>query len=186
MKKALPIFCFLFVLIINLSAQGVQRLDYSFGFREFKLKTPKENYASYEMKRTNFYELPDIVEEYTLPYDLEIGNTAIKELHLFFLGNQLVRVSAILKDSLHLSYLQKSFGPGEPPSVTVQLDKKLYGDIANGKVKFAYTPIWSWKAESIRFEEKWLYLCDNGSCVKRMCLDFYIVDFQDLMRSMMS
>lgn len=186
MRKTLPILFILFVFIIKLSAQGTQRLDYSFGFREFKLKEPKSAFASYQMKKTNFYQLPDIIEEYTLPYDLQIGNTRINELHLFFLGDNLVRVSAILKDSLHLSYLKKSFGSGEPPTVTVKLDEKSKQEIIAGKLRFAYTPIWSWKAETVRFEEKWLYLCDDGSCVKRMCLDLYLVDFQDLMRSILN
>lgn len=186
MRKTLPILCVLFVFAINILAQGTQRLDYSFGFREFKLKTPKSDYAAYDLKKTNFYELPDIIDEYTLPYNLEIGNTHINELHLFFLGNSLVRVSAILKDSLHLSYLKKAFGDGEKPTVTVALDEKLKKEIATGKVKFAYKPIWCWRAESVRFEEKWLYLCDDGSCVKKMCLDLYLVDFQDLMRSILN
>lgn len=186
MKKTLPVICILFMLVVNLVAQGTQRLDYSFGFREFKLKEPKSAFASYPMKKTNFYELPEIIEEYTLPYDLQIGNTSINELHLFFLGNSLVRVSAILKDSLHLSYLKKSFGDGEIPSVTVKMDERLKTQIATGIVRFAYTPIWCWKAETVRFEEKWLYLCDDGSCVKKMCLDLYIVDFQDLMKSILN
>lgn len=186
MRKRLLIFNVLLVFAIGLCAQGTQRLDYSFGFREFKLKEPRSSFASYQMKKTNFYQLPDIIDEYTLPYDMQIGNTKINELHLFFLGDNLVRVSAILKDSLSLSYLKKSFGDGEAPSVTVKIDQKSKEEIATGKLKFAYSPIWCWKAETVRFEEKWLYLCDDGSCVKRMCLDLYLVDFQDLMRSILN
>jgi len=186
MKKWLLLFVGHFVFVIGLTAQTNERLDNSFGFREFKLKTPKEAYNSYALKRTNFYKLPDIIEVYTIPYDMKIGNTSMQELHLFFLGNQLVRVSAMLKDSLNLNYLIKSFGPGEAPTVTVKLDQKLLQDIASGIVSFAYKPIWTWKAETVRFEEKWIYLCDDGSCVKRMCLDMYLVDFQDLMNSILN
>ncbi len=163
-----------------------ERLDNSFGFREFKLQTPKSSYVHYELRKTDYYKLPDIIQVYTLDYKLPIGNTRINYLHLFFLGDRLVRVTALLKDSLSLDYLKKSFGEGAPPEVTVKLDKKLLNDIAVGKVRFAYKPIWSWKADTVRFEEKWIYLCDEGSCIKRMCLDLYLVDFQDLMNSILN
>lgn len=191
MKKKILIFLVSFLFVLDLSAQNTgsttnERLDNNFGFREFKLKTPKEAYVGYELKSYKFYDLPDIIDVYSLSYTLPIGNTSIQELHLFFLGGQLVRVTALLKDSLSLAYLKKSFGPGEPPSVTVNLDEKLKKDIADGIVKFAYEPIWSWKAETVRFEEKWLYLCDRNACVRKMCLDLYLVDFQDLMRSILN
>lgn len=189
MKRFLLFLIGHFILAIGLLAEEPptnERLDNSFGFREFKLKTPREKYNNYDMKRTNFYKLPDIIQVYEIPYELGIGNTSMVELHLFFLGNQLVRVTAMLKDSLSLAYLKKSFGPGYPPEVTVKLDKKLMDDIANGVVSFAYKPVWAWKAETVRFEEKWIFLCDEGSCVQRMCLDMYLVDFQDLMESILN
>jgi hypothetical protein len=185
MRKKILFFLASFLFVFVLSAQTKnERLDNNFGFREFKLKTPKENYATYGLKRNDFYKMPDIVEVYSLPYDMTIGNTKMEELHLFFLGNRLVRVTAMLKDSLQLSYLKKSFGSGEVPSITVKLDDKMKQDIAQGIVQFAYTPIWSWNAETVRFEEKWIYLCDNKSCIRKMCLDLYLVDFQDLMKSL--
>lgn len=185
MRKHLFFLIALISVCLSVSAQKEDRLDYSFGFREFKLKTQKETYAGYEMKRTDLYGLPEIVQVYELPYEMGIGNTKMQKLHLFFLGNKLVRVTALLNDSLSLGYLKKSFGEGEPPTVTVKLDHKLKQDIAEGKEKFAYEPIWSWQAEQVRFEEKWLYLCDKGACVKYMTLDLYLIDFQDLMNSML-
>ncbi len=185
MKKNLFFLILIFIIPLSSYAQTKERLDTSFGFREFKLKTPKETYAGYEMRQTNLYGLPEIVQVYELPYDMGIGNTKMQKLHLFFLGNKLVRVTALLKDSLSLDYLKKSFGDGETPTVTVKLDHKLKQDIAEGKEKFAYEPIWSWQAEQVRFEEKWLYLCDEGACVKYMTLDLYLIDFQDLMQSML-
>jgi hypothetical protein len=189
MNKFFILFFIVFLVNSKLEAQkaSTEKLDYSFGFREFVLKTPKQKYISYEMKKSNFYRLPDIIEVYSLPYNLAIGNTKIEEVHLFFLGNQLVRVTALLKDSLNLSYLQKSFGEGSPPEEkSVQLDKKLMDDISNGTIGFAYSPLWLWKAETVRFEQKWIYLCDHGSCVKKMCLDLYLVDFQELMTSILN
>ena len=161
-----------------------ERLDNSFGFREFKLQSSKSNFVHYELRRTDYYKMPEIIEVYTLDYKIPIGNTRINYLHLFFLGDRLVRVTAILNDSLSLDYLKKSFGEGsKPEETTVKLDEKLFDDIGKGIVRFAYKPIWTWKADTVRFEEKWIYLCDEGSCVQRMCLDLYLKDFQDLMRS---
>lgn len=159
------------------------RLDNSFGFREFKLEAKKSDFVHYQLRKTNYYQLPEIIQVYTLDYKLPIGDTSIDYLHLFFLGDRLVRVTALLKDSLSLDYLKKSFGEGAPPEITITLDEKLLEDIGKGIVRFAYKPIWSWKADTVLFEEKWIYLCDEGSCVKRMCLDLYLKDFQDLMRS---
>ncbi len=163
-----------------------ERLDNAFGFREFTLQSPKSKFAQYELRRTDYYKLPEIIQVYTLDYKLPIGNTSIDYLHLFFLGDRLVRVTALLKDSLSLDYLKKSFGEGVRPSETVALDKKLLDQISKGIVRFAYQPVWSWNADTVLFEEKWIFLCDEGSCVKRMCLDLYLKDFQDLMRSILN
>lgn len=183
MGKKLGILCVLICIGFNLSAQ--ERLDNFFGFREFKLKTVKEDYARYELKRTDFYNLPGIIEVYALPYTIAIGNTRTKELHLFFLGNRLVRVVALLNDSLNLGYLKKAFGEGITPAQTSRVKEVGMEEFAKSGKTYFYSPVYAWQAESVCFEEKWMYYTsDKKSITKTMCLDLYLKDFKDMMQTL--
>jgi len=181
--KKLGILFVLMCIGFTLSAQ--ERLDNFFGFREFKLKTAKEDYARYELKRTDFYNLPNIIEVYALPYSIAIGNTRMEELHLFFLGNRLVRVVALLKDSLNLGYLKKTFGEGIPPTGTSHVKEVRKEEFAKSGKTYFYSPVYGWQAESVCFEEKWMYyMPDKKSVTKKMCLDLYLKDFKDMMQAL--
>lgn len=168
-----------------LTAQQSQRLDNFFGFREFKLKTMKENYSGYEMKRIDLYNMPDnIISVYSIPYTQTIGNTKVEELHLFFLGNRLVRVIALLKDSLHLSYLKKSFGEGIAPSPSLKIKEPQKETFAQTGKTYFFNPVCFWREETVYLEEKWIYYQANNkkeAVTKKMCLDLYLKEFSDLL-----
>lgn len=165
-------------------AQLTTRLDLRPGFREFKFKTTHERYdGQFSFHKTDFYHWPEILDIYHCPYSVQIGNTRTDSVHVFFLGNQLVRTTVFLKDSLTLSYLQKNFGPAEPINekpLTLEQAAQL---MLSAKHRYMYVNQYRWQADMVRMEQKVMYILVGNKAIKRYCLDFYLIDFKDMMRS---
>lgn len=132
-----------------------ERLDINPGFRNFQFKTPKEKYtATYSFQRNTSYHWPDIVEIYSADYSVDIASTRTDSLHLFFLGNRLVRTTVFLRDTIPDTYLFKYFGV--PDSSVVSSSARV------------------WKAATVTMETKTLF--------SKPCLDLYLNDFIDMMQ----
>ncbi len=159
-----------------LFAQNLDFLENNFGFREFKLRTPKENYAAYELKPLrDFYPSFDIVSVYVTKYNVKIGNTRTKEVHLFFVDNELLCVNAVLEDSLSLDYLKKSFGEGFDPKDPNQTDEDVYNEMKTDHSTMGFRSIWAWQTKAVRMEEEWIYELKNGKFKKQMVLSVYLI-----------
>lgn len=161
------------------SAGNAIGLDLRPGFREFKFKTPKENYmAIYSLEKRNTYRWPDIVEIYGCSYKVKIGNVQTDSVHVFFLGNRLVRTTVFLSDTLSLSYLNKFFGDSElinEPDITVE-----EADEQMGSRTYMYATQRRWQADMVRMESRKMYLRKGKSVEKKECLDIYLNDFNDM------
>ncbi|MBO7337162.1 MAG: hypothetical protein J6U33_00775 [Paludibacteraceae bacterium] len=155
------------------------RLDLRPGFREFKFKTPKENYmAIYSLEKRNTYRWPDIVEIYACNYRVKIGNVQTDSVHVFFLGNRLVRTTVFLSDTISTAYLHKFFGESElisEPDITAEEAKEKMGDM-----RYMYATQRRWQADMVRMESRKMYLRKGNSVEKKECLDFYLNDFNDM------
>lgn len=185
MRKFFPLITFISLLFQPLIAQERQsRLEeFYFGFREFRLKTPVQNYASFHPKKIFIYDLPDIIETYSVsPYKANIGNTKTKELHLFFLGNALVRINAILEDSLSIDYFKKYFGEGYTPSKTRIADQAVFARMKDTDRKIDSQPIWIWKTQSVYMEEQLMYRRIGNETTTQYAIFIYLNDFYDLMK----
>ncbi len=157
-------------------AQSLDFLEHNFGFREFKLRTPKENYAAYELKPLrNFYPSFDIVSIYTTRYNVKIGNTRTKEVHLFFVDNELLCVNAIMEDSLSLDYLKKSFGEGFDPKDPNRTDEDVHKEMKIDGSTMGFRSIWAWQTQTVRMEEEWIYEQKDGKFKKQMVLSIYLI-----------
>lgn len=161
-------------------AQKVERLDLRPGFREFKFKTHKESYIGmFGMRKTEQYGWPDIVEVYSANYKVRIGNTRTDSVHVFFLGNRLVRTTVFLEDTLSLDYLQKYFGVYE--ALEVMSDEETMTKLNNSRGGYTYREHRMWKADMVRMEDVEMYMKTKGGVTRRHCLDLYLNDFRDMM-----
>lgn len=162
-------------------AQGnVERLDLRPGFREFKFKTLSEDYiATFSLQRTNQYHWPDIVQVYTCRYKTKIGNTETDSVHVFFLGNRLVRTLVFLKEPLSVQYIHKFFGESMPKGTYVE--HPLGG--THGRRFFDYQYKERWEADMVRMEtlqvRPTVLRGEPKAWVSAM--DFCLIDFSDMM-----
>ena len=163
----------------GMASGNVARLDLRPGFREFKFKSRAEGYIGmFNMHKTDVYAWPDIVQVYSCSYHATIGNTKIDSVHVFFLGNSLVRTLVFLHDTLNDAYLNRYFGT---PMVKGTYAERKDGDRSRPRqgrqeVKvcpFQYVPEKRWEADMVRME----IMKANGLPV----MDVYMKDFGDMM-----
>lgn len=163
----------------DVSPGNVNRLDLRPGFREFKFKSRSESYIGiFNMHKTDLYGWPDIVQVYACAYHATIGNTKIDSVHVFFLGNSLVRTLVFLNDTLSQAYLNRFFGPPLPKGTYAErkdgvATERPWSREERPQRPFYYVPEKRWEADMVRME----IMKANA----RPVMDIYLKDFGDMM-----
>lgn len=192
MKKNKKLFlqlCFLFILTNSIFAKKTERLDVVKGFREFEFKTTKDRYlANFQMHKTDYYGWPEILQVYTLKYNVQLAGTKTDSLHLFFLGNNLVRTLVFTTDTTNINYLEKNFGESLPINDPKMNDEQALLFLKKQHRRYSFSINNRWDADMVRMETKWMYQrfgkTLNQNIKKTFCIDFYLKDFEDMMNAL--
>lgn len=185
-KAVIRIFALLYLFFsFEISFAQNIRLDLNLGFREFQFKTTKSNYSSFDMKSIDFYHWPEILEVFSVKYAVRIGNTRTDSVHVFFLGNQLVRTTVFLEDSLNTIYLEKNFGEKIPINEPSLSEEDALNRMKESHSRYFYVSKNIWDAKFVRMGQKEMYIRNGNLVAKKKCLDFYLIDFEDMMKAIM-